>query len=753
MKAKKKPILITALSVLLSLSLVFGIMVESPIVAFAVTQSADNEYVFDFGDKVHIVGWYGAWDAYPKPWEDSTDEWWNDAVSTFNGRRWKTEPYMRWQNGDDLQHNFLAYYPEDLVNPNSNLTNVGIHLTGYLEDDDILVAIWEGARPDDDTLELEFDHLLSRFDLNIVFGSEYPNAEVVSVYVWLPQTGYCDLLNGKFSTEAIGNTETYEMTKTADSGSEYDWSGSCIAIPMTVPTTNFITIKCKDAGKEEYTYAHDANIVLKSGERTTLTLYIGEDVVELTPTSSSSNFFGGWDSETSLDGATGTIGIADEGKTSWEDGDTVFQHLNSSKYGNQTATLTFKAEDATWSAGGTLKYLEEEKPKITAVYAPGCEIKSDNTIGLRDGQQYGMAEYIKVGTNIANGTLNVDFSSGRDYSRLRIVATPNEKLTVTTTGFTPAGPEGTAAPESYTLTADENGNAYLYGTFTAGGTVTVKSGSDELVTHTFDEETNSGESYALEARVASVQIDNETKYYSTIAEAFTAVADKTAYIRLLNDTDFNSQISVTGNVTFDLNGHTASFEGDSTSFAFSIQTGANMTIQDSSAEKNGYITSGSATSVYANNAGLKLIAGRVDCIAVYAGTFEMTGGTVEKGINSNSATVTISGGTVHGATDGVKCSVSQSGQNASLKISNSAELDGDYMIAWTSGTLDLSAYSSCDGKQIYVSADVADVYSVISLPTDYVLYCNGAVLAEDEGASAADILTIGEVPVGAMPEG
>lgn len=249
--------------------------------ATRVSQSADNEYVFDFGDKIHIVGWYGEWNEYAKPWEDATDIWWNDAVSTFNGRRWKTEPYMRWQNGDELQHNFLAWCPEDFVDPNSNLTNIAISLTGDPEEDDILVAKWSNTRPDDNTLRLEFEHLLSRFDLHLKFGSEYPDAEIVSVLSWLPRTGTCDLLNNEFRGENIQAHITYEMYEHPYPASEYDWSGSCITIPMTVLPMRFITIKCTNAGKEEYIYSHPTNIILKPGERTTLTLYIGKDKVEL----------------------------------------------------------------------------------------------------------------------------------------------------------------------------------------------------------------------------------------------------------------------------------------------------------------------------------------------------------------------------------------------------------------------------------------------------------------------------------------
>ena len=202
---------------------------------------------------------------------------------------------------------------------------------------------------------------------------------------------------------------------------------------------------------------------------------------------------------------TRVIGTQDEGKTAWTNEDKILVHLYSQKYGDQAVILTFDAENNAWeSDGGTLSYLENETPTITAVYAPDCEIKSDKTIGLLEGKQYGEAEYILARTTISENSLDINFESGRTYSRLRIAGLANQTLTVTTTDFTPAGATEVATV-AYTLTTDNNGNAFLYGVFAEGATVSVKQGDITLKDYTFSAEKNPNgtehnKSYALDAR-------------------------------------------------------------------------------------------------------------------------------------------------------------------------------------------------------------------------------------------------------------
>ena len=210
---------------------------------------------------------------------------------------------------------------------------------------------------------------------------------------------------------------------------------------------------------------------------------------------------------------TRAIGTQDAGKAEWVNGDQIFVTLTSQKYGEQAVVLTYNG--SLWSTEASLFYLENETPTVSAVYAPGCKI-SENNIVLDDNQLYGMSEYIHAFTQIDDNTLRISFEDvERTYSRLRIVAEAGQTLTVTTTGFTPAGPENVSAPESYTLVADGKDNAYLYGTFAESGSVTVKKGDAELATHTFNVTSEQGKSYALYAGpIFSVSADQQVLFAS-----------------------------------------------------------------------------------------------------------------------------------------------------------------------------------------------------------------------------------------------
>ena len=200
---------------------------------------------------------------------------------------------------------------------------------------------------------------------------------------------------------------------------------------------------------------------------------------------------------------TRVIGTQDEGKTAWENGDQIIVTLISQKYGEQAVALTYNG--SSWSTEASLSYLENETPSVSVFYAPCYEVTEEGTMQLRSGMQLGMTEYLSGNYEMENGIMTITFEGGiRDYSRLRIAGLANQTLTVTTTDFTPAGATEVATA-AYTLTTDNNGNAFLYGVFAEDATVSVKQGDVTFASYTFTADKNPGgtehnKSYALDAR-------------------------------------------------------------------------------------------------------------------------------------------------------------------------------------------------------------------------------------------------------------
>ena len=199
---------------------------------------------------------------------------------------------------------------------------------------------------------------------------------------------------------------------------------------------------------------------------------------------------------------TRAIGTQDEGKTAWENGDQIIVTLISQKYGEQAAALTYNG--SSWSTEASLSYLENETPSVSVFYAPCYEVTEEGTMQLRSGMQLGMTEYLSGNYEMDNGIMTITFEGAiRTYSRLRIAGLANQTLTVTTTDFTPAGATEVATA-AYTLTTDNNGNAFLYGVFAEDATVSVKQGDITLKDYTFTAEKNPNgtahnKSYALDA--------------------------------------------------------------------------------------------------------------------------------------------------------------------------------------------------------------------------------------------------------------
>lgn len=218
------------------------------------------------------------------------------------------------------------------------------------------------------------------------------------------------------------------------------------------------------------------------------------------------------------DSQTRTIGTPDPGKTSWAVGDELLLVIDNTSYGSHSATFTYNGKS--WElTSGELVYREGDPAYIPHVYYAPNYKWANTSLMLKKGKAAGTDEYIEGTARITgNGeTITVSFAEAtRKYSRLRIATLPNEQITVDTEDFTPAGSSDMEQKGNYTLTSDEKGNAYLYGTFINNSEVTVKYREAPLKTYTFSQATENAKSYALDASIISLADEGIT--YNQIVE-------------------------------------------------------------------------------------------------------------------------------------------------------------------------------------------------------------------------------------------
>lgn len=181
------------------------------------------------------------------------------------------------------------------------------------------------------------------------------------------------------------------------------------------------------------------------------------------------------------DAGTRSVGTFDAGKTAWEAGDEILLFVgyeNTIDKNIQQITLTYNGVE--WEADKNINWLTTYT-MVSALYAPDWKFGTEGSQYpiLKEDAQYGTSEYLEVYVHeiLDDGVLSIDFSNAtRNYSRLRIAGEPSSTVGVTITKFQPAN--GTSGDYEYSLTTDENGNAYLYGSWEAGATLTIKGNFD-----------------------------------------------------------------------------------------------------------------------------------------------------------------------------------------------------------------------------------------------------------------------------------
>ena len=427
----------------------------------------------------------------------SKDNQWAEYTLTANVEdevtTWTPSEKLYWD--DKGEHKLVVNYPADtgwvwdtwyILEDQSTLEK--------LKRADHMNAMWKG-NPTTDPINLNLKHRLSMVTVTYTFASEFANEPDIAPEVY-SNTQY---MLFDINTLERRNVEWQEdhaiwVKPYQHKGENDEKQFTAIVSPDAYSAGDeFIRITI---GDQVLTAKMKEDITFEEGTHYTFDLKVGKDKVTIEQVSVNGNdpaipFGDGWRGDTEIDlGAVSITDTQDEGKTAWEDGDQIIATLTSQHYGEQTATLTYDGSNWTHPEDMTFKYLENETSTVKAVYA------QSNILGT--------GEYIEFDCELNGEELTVKLEGAtRNYSRLRIVGLPNQTLTVYTTKFTPAGATS-AATAPYTLTTDENGNAFLYGTFAEGATISVKQGDVVLKEYAFTANkhpggTQPGKSYVLGA--------------------------------------------------------------------------------------------------------------------------------------------------------------------------------------------------------------------------------------------------------------
>lgn len=182
--------------------------------------------------------------------------------------------------------------------------------------------------------------------------------------------------------------------------------------------------------------------------------------------------------------------------------------------------------------------------------------------------------------------------------------------------------------------------------------------------------------------------DSKIHYYNNLAEAVqNAVSDTT--VKLENDTEFTSTIDIQGKtITLDLNGHTATFAGDTSEYAIELSNNAKLIINDS--KTGGELISTTYRVIKVGDASIKTT-GTAASLVLNGGTVtsnKVTYAADDNETDHGAIAVYANSSATHGEDDAVACTVTVNnatvnggiyvfGQGAELTVNEGASITSE----------------------------------------------------------------------------
>lgn len=247
-----------------------------------------NASSFTEDDTILLYGWTGNKASVPaERVVDSVTNW-------FDGTVWIPDKQMRWKNATDA-HYFLGIYPVPDSMTSFTAATYKLNVSDYRASDLLVAANLGGIKATDGPVNLTFNHLMAKLNVNLKFASEWDSVPVVDkVTATVKTKATVNYLTGTMT--ANGVEEALAMPQSVTTAAGYDYTFSCLEIPQT--DAKYITIT---VGARKFVYEASKNIPLNSGKLTTIDLKVGKDTILLNTISVSE-----WETASNLPG-----GVAD----------------------------------------------------------------------------------------------------------------------------------------------------------------------------------------------------------------------------------------------------------------------------------------------------------------------------------------------------------------------------------------------------------------------------------------------------------
>ena len=248
-----------------------------------------NASSFTEDDTILLYGWTGNKASVPaERVVDSVTNW-------FDGTVWIPDKQMRWKNATDA-HYFLGIYPVPDSMTSFTAATYKLNVSDYRASDLLVAANLGGIKATDGPVNLTFNHLMAKLNVNLKFASEWDSVPVVDkVTATVKTKATVNYLTGTMT--ANGVEEALAMPQSAITAAGYDYTYSCLEIPQA--DAKYITIT---VGARKFVYEASKNIPLNSGKLTTIDLKVGKDTILLNTISVSE-----WEAASDLPGGVAKL--------------------------------------------------------------------------------------------------------------------------------------------------------------------------------------------------------------------------------------------------------------------------------------------------------------------------------------------------------------------------------------------------------------------------------------------------------------